>query len=150
MKLKNVNYVDAKPGIYKKDTTGVITIWEVRISDSGGHLDHPIVHAMEHTLSVFLKNQYGSYRIVGVYPSSCQKGFYVLTRFVSRQLIVDMLLEYIESLEMTLSVPIIGHCNNYKNYDLIGLKKLMRRYREVLILQGVALNYEKERLYVKE
>lgn len=148
MRITSTNYNKMTPGVYKHSSSGLVTIWDVRLKtpNSGDYLTPEIIHTIEHTLYAYLKYRYGTYRVLGVYPAGSQTGFFILTRFIGSTSIFEALLDYIDSLDMTFAVPLADSesCGQYELHDLVGAKKVLKNYKYYLLaFQHSAVNYRK-------
>lgn len=147
MKLK-VDYTELYPGLYKHSSSGSVTKWDMRIKfpNNGDYLSPEIMHTIEHTFNNYARNFYSDYRFLGVYANSSQTGFYILTRFIDKYAIVNLVKEYINMLVLTFSVHDISKysCANFEFHDLAGAKRVMKLYlHEFLYQQSAATKYKK-------
>lgn len=122
------------PGIYKHSVSGLVITWDMRVKipNSGDYLTPAQIHTIEHTLATYLRERYGNYRIVGIFPMGCQTGFYILTRFIDKNMIFNAIIDYILGLQRAIVVPgaTRNQCGQYELQDLRGAKKAMLSYYE--------------------
>lgn len=134
MKSFEINHDNLNPALYRHSTSGFVQTWDVRIKkpNSGDYMSPAVIHTIEHTMAHYLRERYGDYRIVGVFPMGCQTGFYVLTRFMTRYHFYDAMESYIMSLQRMYSVPgaTSRECGQYLLQDLRGAKDTMMQFYE--------------------
>lgn len=146
MRSFEIDHTKLVPGVYYHSKSGVVTTWDIRIKfpNKGDYLSPRVIHTIEHTLAKYLRDAYGNYRIVGIFPMGCQTGFYVLTRFMSRHAIHGAIKDYIRNLQSTSNIPGYSEkeCGNYKFHDLKDAKEeMLNYYDEVLRYSNKARNY---------
>lgn len=132
MRSFEIDHETLQPGIYKHSVSGLVTTWDIRVKfpNSGDYLRPATIHTIEHTMASYLRERFGNYRIVGIFPMGCQTGFYVLTRFIDKNMIHEAITDYIMDLQRRLSVPgaTRKQCGQYELQDLKGAKSDMLNY----------------------
>ena len=149
MKSFEIDHTKLDPGIYFHSKSGFVTTWDVRIKkpNGGEYLEPKVIHTIEHTLAKSLRDKYGNYKIVGIFPMGCQTGFYVLTRFINKKEIFNTIANYIFDLQRMIPMDIPGNtdreCGQAHFHDLEGAKEEMLNYYRVhLKYQGEAQEYK--------
>lgn len=143
-----MDYSKLTPGIYKHSMSGGVTKWDMRIKspNGGDYLSPEVIHTIELTMNNYIRAYYSEYVVLGVFPMGCQTGFYILTRFISKKKIVDIIRDYINSLGLTFTVPLASErkCSNYKLSDLNTTKDVMKEFwYDHLLYVDKASNYIK-------
>lgn len=127
------NYVQLVPGIYKNSVSGLVTTWDIRMKrpNAGDYLTPEVIHTIELTMRDYLRDRFGDYRFLGVFPMGDQTGFYVLTRFVDSTKIYETIIEYIFDLRkydlIEVTEKICGNCE-LLNIDLKDTQKELNAY----------------------
>lgn len=125
MRSFEINHKELKPGIYKHSVSGLVTTWDVRVKTPNvDAMEDAVLHSIEHTLAVYMRNRFGNYRIVGVFPMACKTGFYVLTRFIGKETFLNAFVDFVFNLQKLITVPGATEvqCGNYELHDLKGAK----------------------------
>lgn len=134
MRSFEIDHAALTPGIYKHSISGLVTTWDIRIKspNKGDYLDPAVIHTIEHTLASYLRDRFGDYRIVGIFPMGCQTGFYVLTRFISSKVIYQSIVDYIIYLQTKSTIPGANErqCGQYDLQNLRSSKDEMFKYYE--------------------
>lgn len=124
-------------GIYVSRIDGDITTFDLRtrIPNSGDYLDDVTMHSVEHMLATFLRNSEVSDKVIYFGPMGCRTGFYLLTRNLDNQTVLEQVKL---ALEKTISYDgeIFGgtrkECGNYKCLSLSSAKAECKRYLDAL------------------
>jgi S-ribosylhomocysteine lyase len=124
-------------GIYISRIDGDITTFDLRtrIPNSDDYLDDITMHSVEHMLATFLRNSSIGDKVIYFGPMGCRTGFYLLTRDVDNQKVLDEL-----KLALKKTVEYDGEifggtrkeCGNYKCLSLESAKLECKRYLDAL------------------
>lgn len=146
MRSFEVDHTTLLPGIYKHSSSGFVDTWDIRMKkpNNGDYLSPAAIHTIEHTMATYLRERYGNYRIVGIFPMGCQTGFYVLTRFIDKRKIFEAIVDYIMNLQRLKVIPgaTEKQCGQYELQSLEGAKRVtLEYYSKWLKYQDSAENY---------
>ena len=124
-------------GVYISRIDGDVTTYDLRTRrpNCGDYMDDSTMHSMEHMFATYIRNSSISDRVLYFGPMGCQTGFYLLTRGLTNEKVLEAVLETLEKIishdgEMFGAKRI--ECGNYQNLDLEDAKTECRRYLEVL------------------
>ena len=143
-----VNHNVLKEGIYVSRVDGDITTFDLRtrVPNGGDYMDNSTMHSVEHMMATFLRNSPFSENIIYFGPMGCQTGFYLLTRGLSNENVLDLVKECLEK-TVCHNGDVFGksavECGNYINLDIDAAKKECRRYLEILESKENTFEYEK-------
>ena len=124
-------------GIYVSRIDGDITTYDLRtrVPNAGDYLDDVTMHSVEHMLATYLRNSAIKDSVIYFGPMGCRTGFYLLTRNLSNQRVLE---EVILALEKTVnhSGEIFGgtkkECGNYLCLSLDSAKAECEKYLKAL------------------
>ena len=124
-------------GIYISRIDGDITTFDLRTRkpNGGDYIDDITMHSVEHMLATYLRNSSVGENIIYFGPMGCRTGFYLLTRDLSPETVLEelktALLKTVEH-----KGEIFGNtkkeCGNYKALDLSSAQKECERYLKIL------------------
>lgn len=135
-----------EPGMYVSRQDGDITTFDLRTRkpNGGDYMSDLTMHSVEHMMASFLRNSEIAEHIIYFGPMGCQTGFYLLTRALPPERVLE---EVKRCLEKTLSHEggVFGaarkECGNYKNLSLEAAKEECRRYLDILNEKKVDFRY---------
>ncbi len=124
-------------GIYVSRIDGDITTYDLRTRkpNNGDYLDDVTMHSVEHMLATYLRNSKISDNVIYFGPMGCRTGFYLLTRNLSNERVLQ---ELIIALEKTISHEgeMFGNtqkeCGNYRCLSLESAKIECQKYLTAL------------------
>jgi len=116
------------------------------VPNGGDYMDNSTMHSVEHMMATFLRNSPFSENIIYFGPMGCQTGFYLLTRGLSNENVLDLVKGCLEK-TVCHNGDVFGksavECGNYINLDIDAAKKECRRYLEILESKENTFEYEK-------
>ena len=132
-----VDHDDISVGIYVSRIDGDITTYDLRtrIPNAGDYLDDVTMHSVEHMLATYLRNSTIKDSVIYFGPMGCRTGFYLLTRGLDNQMVLD---ELKLALQKTIDHQgeIFGgsrkECGNYKCLSLESAKIECKKYLDAL------------------
>ncbi len=133
----SVDHRELPKGVYISRTDDDIITYDVRMCEP--NVDTPLTpgvsHTTEHILATYLRNSEYSDNIIYVGPMGCLTGFYLLTRGISTDTVLDLLRSgyaFLKDFEGAIPGATAEECGNYSLQDLPGAKKIAAEYCEVL------------------
>jgi S-ribosylhomocysteine lyase len=135
------------PGIYISRIDGDITTFDLRTRtpNSDDYMDNITMHSVEHMLATLLRNSEIADNVIYFGPMGCQTGFYLLTRDLSAEKVLDILkkcLYDVVYVEEKMYGDQKKECGNYKNLSLQAAKAECKRYLEALNNRKADFKYE--------
>lgn len=133
----SVNHNTLTPGIYVSRRDGDITTYDLRTRkpNSGDYMDNRTMHSVEHMFATFIRNSDIGGSVIYFGPMGCQTGFYLLTRAVPDQVVLDTTIDVFHKI-LAYEGEVFGasaiECGNYKNLSLEDAKTECRRYLSAL------------------
>lgn len=132
--IKNHDIIDAGLAI-SMEMSG-LTTWDLRFKkpNAGDYISPKAMHTIEHILATILRNSDRKDDVMFVGPMGCRTGFYVVTKEINYEEILDLLKRSFR-LALTLTKIPGGkrvECGNYLEHDLEEAKKEMAQYLELL------------------
>ena len=132
-------------GLYISRIDGDVVTYDMRTRrpNSGDFMDNVTMHTFEHMFSTYIRNS--SLDVIYFGPMGCQTGFYLLTRNISPEKVLETVKK---CLKMTLEHDgeMFGakrkECGNYKNLSLDAAKTECARY--LTALEGKENDFEYE------
>ena len=125
------------PGIYVSRRDGDITTYDLRTRkpNAGSYMDNRTMHTVEHMFATFVRNSEIRDSVLYFGPMGCQTGFYLLTRDVPDEKVLEVTLDVLRQI-LAYEGPVFGasqkECGNYRNLDLADAKKEVEAYLRVL------------------
>ncbi len=142
-----VNHLELLRGIYvsRRDVTpsgDEITTFDIRMTEPNRMeaLDPRAVHAMEHLVATFLRNdpEWGS-EIIYWGPMGCMTGNYLIVKGRRESAdVVDIMtraMEFVASYEGEIPGATPRDCGNYSFMDAAGARRAARRYLDEVLLK---------------
>lgn len=133
----SVNHDTLTPGIYVSRIDGDITTYDLRTRtpNAGDYMDNRTMHSVEHMFATYIRNSAVSENVIYFGPMGCQTGFYLLTRDLTNEKVLEAVLDTLEKIivhdgEMFGAKQV--ECGNYRNLDLGDAKAECARYLDVL------------------
>ena len=135
------------PGIYISRIDGDITTFDLRTRtpNSDDYMDNITMHSVEHMLATLLRNSEISENVIYFGPMGCQTGFYLLTRDLEPEKVLEILkkcLYDVVYVEEKMYGDQRKECGNYKNLSLQAAKVECKRYLEALSSKKADFKYE--------
>ncbi len=125
------------PGIYVSRRDGDITTYDLRTRtpNAGDYMDNRTMHSVEHMFATFIRNSEIRGAVVYFGPMGCQTGFYLLTRGVPDERVLEVTKDVLRRI-VAYEGPVFGasrkECGHYENLDLGDAKRECARYLAVL------------------
>ena len=125
------------PGIYVSRRDGDITTYDLRTRkpNAGSYMDTRTMHTVEHLFATFVRNSEIRDSVIYFGPMGCQTGFYLLTRDVPDEKVLEVTLDVLRQI-LAYDGPVFGasqkECGNFRNLDLADAKKEVEAYLRVL------------------
>ena len=143
----SVDHDKIEPGIYISRIDGDITTFDLRTRtpNAGDYMDNITMHSVEHMLATLLRNSEISENVIYFGPMGCQTGFYLLTRDLEPEKVLDILkkcLYDVVYVENKMYGDQRKECGNYKNLSIESAKTECKRYYEVLNSKKADFKYE--------
>lgn len=132
-----VDHTVLEPGIYVSRVDGDITTFDLRTRkpNTGDLMDDSTMHSMEHMLATYMRNSAIGASIIYFGPMGCQTGFYLLTRDVKKEVVLEQLMWALEQV-IRHEGEIFGNseveCGNYRTLSLEKAKIESERYLAIL------------------
>lgn len=125
------------PGIYVSRRDGDITTYDLRTRkpNCGDYMDNLTMHSVEHLFATFVRNSAIRDSVIYFGPMGCQTGFYLLTKDVPDERILEITMEILEKIvsydgEMPGNSAV--ECGNYRNLNVDAARLECARYLAVL------------------
>lgn len=125
------------PGVYISRIDGNITTYDLRTRrpNCGDYMDNRTMHSVEHMFATYIRNSEISNNVIYFGPMGCQTGFYLLVSDVSKERVLDVIIETLEKI-ISHDGDMFGatrkECGNYKNLSLDDAKAECEKYLAVL------------------
>lgn len=125
------------PGIYVSRRDGDITTYDLRTRkpNCGDYMDNLTMHSVEHLFATFVRNSEIRDSVIYFGPMGCQTGFYLLTKGVPDERVLEVTMEILEKIvsydgEMPGNSAV--ECGNYRNLNTDAARLECARYLNVL------------------
>ena len=125
------------PGIYVSRRDGYITTYDLRTRkpNCGDYMDNLTMHSVEHLFATFVRNSAIKDSVIYFGPMGCQTGFYLLTKDVPDERVLEITMEILEKIvsydgEMPGNTAV--ECGNYRNLNVDAARLECARYLDVL------------------
>ena len=125
------------PGIYVSRRDGDITTYDLRTRkpNCGDYMDNLTMHSVEHLFATFVRNSEIKDNVIYFGPMGCQTGFYLLTKDVPDERVLEITMEILEKIvsydgEMPGNTAV--ECGNYRNLNVDAARLECARYLDVL------------------
>ena len=136
-------------GVYISRIDGDITTFDMRtrIPNAGEYMDNITMHSLEHMFATYIRNSDIGGSVIYFGPMGCRTGFYLLTRDVSPEVVLD---EIIKALRRIVSHEgeVFGatrkECGNYLELSIGAAKREAERFLEVLCSRATDFIYPEE------
>lgn len=143
----SVDHDRIEPGIYISRIDGDITTFDLRTRtpNAGDYMDNITMHSVEHMLATLLRNSEISENVIYFGPMGCQTGFYLLTRDLEPEKVLEILkkcLYDVVYVEEKMYGDQRKECGNYKNLSIESAKTECKRYYEILNSKKADFKYE--------
>ncbi len=125
-----------KKGLYLSGESNNIFTYDLRFKtpNGGDYMDNASMHTIEHLFATVVRNSTQKRNVVYFGPMGCRTGFYLLMLGVKYDEAKDLIISCIKKCLHLDEVPGNSRkeCGNYLEHDLIGAKKLLVDYLQVL------------------
>jgi len=143
----SVDHDKLLPGMYISRVDGDVTTYDLRTRkpNAGDYMDNETMHTVEHMLATFLRNSAISDQVIYFGPMGCQTGFYLLTRDLAPETVLEAVKAALRSTlayEGTVFGASAKECGNYRSLDLGKAKKELGEYLRVLEEKEQTFRYE--------
>ena len=134
-------------GIYISRIDGDIVTYDLRTRrpNCGDYLDDVTMHSVEHMMATYLRNSDVSQNIIYFGPMGCRTGFYLLTRNLSNERVLEevkkALLKTVENTGEMFGAS-RKECGNYQCLDLKSAKDECKRYLDILNSKQIDFKYK--------
>ena len=132
-----VDHETLKKGLYISRVDADVITYDLRMTRP--NLQEPMesgeMHTIEHLGATFLRNSEHKDRIIYFGPMGCRTGFYLLTRELSGEVLIELLKKcfaFIESFSGEIPGASPKECGNYRDMDADGAKIRAAAYGRVL------------------
>ena len=124
-------------GIYVSRVDGDITTFDLRtrVPNAGDYMDNLTMHSVEHMFATYVRASEIGDRVIYFGPMGCQTGFYLLTRGVERETVLQVVMDVLRRIvnhDGEMFGAVRRECGNYLNLDLSAAKAECKRYLDVL------------------
>ena len=133
-----VNHLTLVPGVYvsRRDKVGseTLTTFDLRMTRPNKEpvMNTAEVHTLEHLGATFLRNHpVWKDRVIYFGPMGCRTGFYLITRDLTGQPLVDLVIDafrFIAAYEGEIPGASAKECGNYRDLSLEGAKQQAAEY----------------------
>ncbi len=133
----SVNHDYIEPGIYISRVDGDITTFDMRTRkpNAGDYMENIAMHSMEHMFATYIRNSAIGGSVIYFGPMGCRTGFYLLTRSVSPEAVLEAVLDTLRKI-VAHEGQVFGatreECGNYRELSLESAKYEAERYLNVL------------------
>lgn len=112
-------------GMYISRVDDDITTYDIRMKkpNSGSYIDNSAAHTIEHLFATYARNSSHGENVIYVGPMGCRTGFYLLTRGISHEDAIAMVLGAFRFIVgFSGKIPGVSkiECGNYLEHDLAG------------------------------
>ena len=141
-----VDHAKLEPGIYVSRRDGDITTYDLRTRkpNAGDYMDNRTMHSVEHMFATYIRNSGIADSVIYFGPMGCQTGFYLLTRDVPDEKVLEVVLDVLRKI-LAYEGPVFGavrqECGNYRNLDLDDAKRECAAYLNVLENKVIDFRY---------
>ena len=124
-------------GIYISRVDGDITTFDLRtrVPNAGDYMDNLTMHSVEHMFATYVRASEIGDRVIYFGPMGCQTGFYLLTRGVEPETVLQVVIDVLRRIvnhDGEMFGAVRRECGNYLNLDLAKAKAECKRYLDVL------------------
>ena len=143
----SVNHDKISEGIYVSRIDGDVTTYDMRMRkpNMGDYIDNLTIHSLEHMFATYVRNsEYGD-NIIYFGPMGCQTGFYLLTRDLENEVVLNLVKEVLNKIinhEGEMFGNTREECGNYRNLNLDAAKLESARYLNILNSKEVTFKYD--------
>ncbi|MBE6663942.1 MAG: S-ribosylhomocysteine lyase [Ruminococcaceae bacterium] len=143
----SVNHDKIAEGIYVSRIDGDITTYDMRMRkpNMGDYIDNITLHSLEHMFATYVRNSEIGENIIYFGPMGCQTGFYLLTRDVQNEKVLEIVKDVLSKI-ISHKGEMFGNtreeCGNYRNLNLECAQLESKRYLNILNSKEVSFKYE--------
>ena len=133
-------------GMYISRIDGDVTTYDLRtrIPNAGDYMDNLTMHSLEHMFATYVRNSEIGDNVIYFGPMGCRTGFYLLTRDVPGETVVNVVKEVLGAI-VAHDGEMFGasrkECGNYRELSLEAAKAEAKRYLEALNKREQTLEY---------
>mgnify|MGYP000325137194 CR=1 FL=1 len=133
----SVDHNKIEKGMYISRIDDDIVTYDIRMvkPNTPPYLENAGLHSFEHIFATFMRNtEYGK-NIVYVGPMGCRTGFYLLTRGLSNNKVINLTnkaMDYISNFEGEIPGSKKSECGNYLEHDLSKAREYASDMKEIL------------------
>lgn len=143
----SVNHDKISEGIYVSRIDGDVTTYDMRMRkpNMGDYIDNLTIHSLEHMFATYVRNSEYSDNIIYFGPMGCQTGFYLLTRDLENEAVLNLVKEVLNKIinhEGEMFGNTREECGNYRNLNLDAAKLESARYLNILNNKEVTFKYD--------
>ena len=125
------------PGLYLSRRDGNVVTFDLRFKkpNTGDLLTNAEMHSVEHVIATLLRNSPRKDAVVYFGPMGCRTGFYLITRDLTGQPLVDLVIDafrFIAAYEGEIPGASAKECGNYRNLDVELAKTCCAFYTEII------------------
>ena len=143
----SVNHDKISEGMYISRIDDDITTYDLRMRkpNMGDYIDNLTIHSLEHMFATYVRNSKIGANVIYFGPMGCQTGFYLLTRDVSNDVVLETVKDVLKKI-VDHDGEMFGNtreeCGNYRNLNLDAAKLESERYLGALNSKEVTFRYE--------
>ncbi len=125
------------PGIYISRIDGDITTFDLRTRkpNSGEYMDNVTMHTVEHMFATYVRNSAIGSSVIYFGPMGCRTGFYLLTRNVPKETVLEVVLDVLEKI-VNHQGEVFGakrrECGNYRELQIESARAECGKYLKIL------------------
>ena len=95
-----VDHDRLEPGIYVSRRDGDVTTYDLRTRkpNAGDYMDNRTMHSVEHMFATFIRNSEIRDSVIYFGPMGCQTGFYLLTRDVPDERVLEIVKDVLDKI----------------------------------------------------
>lgn len=132
-----INHDTLLPGMYLSRVDGDVTTYDLRFirPNTPPYMENGAMHTIEHLVATYVRNSRHKDGIIYVGPMGCRTGFYLLTRGLTHQEVIDLTvaaLDFAAGFEGDIPGASRVECGNWLEHDLAGAKALCRQQAQTL------------------
>lgn len=125
-----------QPGLHFCGESHGVSTFDLRFKkpNAGDYIDCAALHTIEHLLATVLRNSEKKDDIIYFGPMGCRTGFYLLTVNLTKKQVLALLKDCIAEAVALDETPGAKkeECGNYLEHDLVGAKRELTKYKEIL------------------
>ena len=128
-----VDHTRLERGMYISRVDGDVVTYDIRMKkpNQGDYLANGALHTIEHLFATYARNSVYGPGVIYVGPMGCRTGFYLITRDLTGQPLVDLVIDafrFIAAYEGEIPGASAKECGNYRDLSLEGAKQQAAEY----------------------